>query len=190
MNTVAHIAWRTSMILLCMAFLLSQCAAEVSISIDTPTPTAGTSTRTDTTITPTHSTQEEKSPRPRATLIPSPTKIGSALIPLAPTKVRIDTGVVKPTETPKMLRFVRESLNEAATCVAIRIQGIDTSGWRVTIDGIKLAAEFDENSTARVCGLRAGAEFTFTIRDAKDAPVAGGAGIPARDTAIMLATWE
>jgi hypothetical protein len=120
----------------------------------------------------------------------TPTTRSGLTVPLATPKPRIDTSIVKASETPKMLRFVRESLNEAVTCVAIRIQGIDTSGWRVTIDGLKLTADFDDNGTARVCGLRAGSEFTFTVRDAKDAPVAGGAGIPARDTAIMLATWE
>lgn len=74
--------------------------------------------------------------------------------------------------------------------MAVRIQGIATSGWRVTIDGLKLAGTFAADGTARICGLRAGSEFTFTVRDATDTPVAGGAGIPARDTAVMAATWE
>lgn len=89
-----------------------------------------------------------------------------------------------------MLRFVRQSLDEASKCVAFRIQGIDTTGWRVTIDGLKLSSTFDASGVARICGLRAGAEFTFTVRDSADTPVPGGSGVPARDTAVMLATWE
>lgn len=184
--------WFTRLVLICMAVLLSQCTAEVSLQIDTPTPiieTTSTDTTSPTLLVTAHP-NHTRTPHATATAIPSPTKIGSMLATLAPTKVSIDSGVVKPTEKPKMLRFVRQSLDEAATCVLFRIQGIDTTGWRVTIDGLKLASPFAADGTARICGLRAGAEITFTIRDATDTAVAGGAGIPARDTAVMVATWE
>lgn len=172
-------------LLMVMAVMLSQCVSfEFSASVgETATPEAVVISDT---LTP----RATAVSRPSTTLTPSPTKLGSVLAPLATVKSGIDTGVVRPTEPAKMLRFVRESLNESPKCVAVRIQGIDTGGWSVTIDGLKLSGEFDENGVARVCGLRAGAEFTFTVRDAKNTPVAGGSGVPARDTAVMVAEWK
>ena len=160
-----HTTVLTCIIVLCMAVLLSQCTTdfEVSLIIDTPTPTRARDDAPDNGATATTRTTKQATPRPTITLTPSPTKLGDVLAPLAPTKARIDTSVVRPSETPKMLRFVRQSLAEAATCVAVRIQGIDTSGWRVTIDGLKLAGTFAADGTARICGLRAGSEFTFTV---------------------------
>ena len=170
--------------LVMMALLLSQCTvAPASDATDERNPPVPTTTPITTTVQTPPVSEDERIPA-------TPTTRTGIAEPLATPKPRIDTDIVKPSETPKMLRFVRQSLDEAATCVAFRIQGIDTTGWRVTIDGLKLAGPFAADSTTRICGLRAGAEFTFTVRDASDTPVAGGAGIPARDTAIMVATWE
>ena len=176
--------WVLRLVLCTTTLLLCQCTPARTTADDDISAVATATSTSEDLATITVTTDDTRMP------VATPTARNALAVPLATPKPRIDTDIVKPSETPKMLRFVRQSLDEVATCVAIRIQGIDTTGWRVTIDGLKLAGPFAADSTTRICGLRAGAEFTFTVRDASDTPVAGGAGIPARDTAVMVATWE
>ncbi|NTU82909.1 MAG: hypothetical protein HGA45_26680 [Chloroflexales bacterium] len=87
------------------------------------------------------------------------------------------------------LRFVKLDEGGDPTCVSVRVEGIDTAGWLLSIDGLRLRAEFDPAGNATACGLRARREVTFTVRDAEGQVVLGGGGVQARGSARMLATW-
>jgi hypothetical protein len=94
-----------------------------------------------------------------------------------------------PPEPPR-LRFRKLSETEDSRCVLIQIRGVDTSGWSVSVDGLRLGAVFDASGDARICGLRPRQEVTFTVRDEQGAPVRGGVGVPTRGNDVMFAEWR
>ncbi|MDW8403279.1 SH3 domain-containing protein [Chloroflexus sp.] len=108
----------------------------------------------------------------------------------------IDNTNMPPTPTPTVpaepprLRFVKLGESEDVRCVSIKISGINTTGWRVTIDGLRLSGAFTSNGDTRVCGLRPRQEVTFTVRDEQGAPVRGGVGVPTRGSDVMFAEWR
>ncbi len=108
----------------------------------------------------------------------------------------IDNTGVPPPPTPTVppepprLRFVKLNENEDQRCILIQIRGINTAGWIVSIDGLRLSGAFDSGGNARVCGLRPRQEVTFTVRDEQGAPVRGGVGVPTRGSDVMFAEWR
>jgi len=94
-----------------------------------------------------------------------------------------------PPEPPR-LRFVKLSETEDVRCVLIQITGTNTTGWIVSVDGLRLGAPFDASGNARICGLRPRQEVTFTVRDEQGAPVRGGVGVPTRGSDVMFAEWR
>ena len=90
---------------------------------------------------------------------------------------------------PARLRFQVLNYNDDQACISVRITGINTSGWSLSIDGLRLGASFG-GGDARVCGLGAGQQVTITVRDGGGNPVRGGAGIPSKGSAIMQADWR
>ncbi len=94
-----------------------------------------------------------------------------------------------PPEPPR-LRFVKLNENADQRCIVVEIRGIKTTGWRVTVDGLRLEAIFNANNVAQVCGLRARQEVTITVRDENSAPVRGGVGVPARGSDVLVADWR
>ncbi|OAN44635.1 serine/threonine protein phosphatase [Chloroflexus islandicus] len=108
----------------------------------------------------------------------------------------IDNTGVPPPPTPTVppepprLRFVKLNENEDTRCILIQIRGINTAGWIVSIDGLRLSGAFDSGGNARVCGLRPRQEVTFTVRDEQGAPVRGGVGVPTRGSDVMFAEWR
>ncbi|RMG49216.1 MAG: serine/threonine protein phosphatase [Chloroflexi bacterium] len=108
----------------------------------------------------------------------------------------IDNTDVPPPPTPTIppepprLRFVKLSEAEDAGCVLIQIRGVNTNGWVVSIDGLRLRSAFDAAGNARICGLRPRQEVTFTVRDEQGAPVRGGVGVPTRGSDVMFAEWR
>jgi hypothetical protein len=107
-------------------------------------------------------------------------------IALTPTPVPVSTN---PCDTKGCLRFRVLNYNDDSSCISVRITGVDTSGWTLTIDGLRLGASFG-GGDARVCGLGSGQQVTITVRDAGGGPVRGGAGIPSKGSAIMQAAWR
>jgi len=87
------------------------------------------------------------------------------------------------------LRMSVLNYNDTPTCVSVQITRIDTTGWRLTIDGLRLEASFG-GGDARVCGLGSGQQVTITVRNASGQPVRGGAGVPSKGSAIMLGEWR
>lgn len=108
----------------------------------------------------------------------------------------IDNTDVPPPPTPTIppepprLRFVKLSETEDTRCVLIQIRGINTNGWEVSIDGLRLRSTFDAAGNVRICGLRPRQEVTFTVRDEQGAPVRGGVGVPTRGSDVMFAEWR
>ncbi len=95
-----------------------------------------------------------------------------------------------PLSEPPRLRFIKLNESEDPRCVLIQIRGINTKGWIVSIDGLRLSNTFDASGDARICGLRPRQEVTFTVRDELGAPVRGGVGIPTRGNDVMFAEWR
>lgn len=109
----------------------------------------------------------------------------------------------KPTPTPRpaarpapppesaRLRFSVLNYNDNPACISINISGIGTNGWSFTVDGIRdVGGRFDGAGNARACGLGDGQEVTLTVRYPDGSPVPGGAGVPSRGGAIMVAPWR
>lgn len=157
----------------------------------TPTPT-----RTPTAIgTPTTDTV---TPQPTPTFFGAPSAYPA---PETPTGVLImssaaDTAVVPstpPTPIPSVralaLRVVLLSYNDASTCISMQIRGTSAIGWRLRVDGLNLVGTF-AGGNARVCGLGVGQEVTVTVLNQNGSSVAGGAGIPAKGSAILTGTWR
>jgi hypothetical protein len=98
-----------------------------------------------------------------------------------------------PTNTPaasRRLRFVKLNENDSPNCMSVGISGIQTAGWTFTVDGTNIVGRFDASGNARACGLANRQEVTFTVRDAANRTLPGGVGVPARGSAIMVATWQ
>jgi hypothetical protein len=70
------------------------------------------------------------------------------------------------------------------------ITGINAAGWRLSVDGLKLAATFDGGGNARVCGLGSGQEVTISILNGNGQVVRGGGGVPAKGGAIFVGVWR
>jgi hypothetical protein len=76
------------------------------------------------------------------------------------------------------------------TCISMAITGINAAGWRLSVDGLNLAANFDGGGNARVCGLGSGQEVTISILNKNGQVVRGGSGIPAKGSAILVGVWR
>ena len=141
-------------------------------SLQSPTPTSTTTptaTQTPTiTLTPTHTATLTASLTPLPTLTPIPT----------------------PTPKPKKLVFYQKNSDDKRGCISIQIRGIRVKNWSLGIAGQSLGATFDGGGNARVCGLKWGRKFTFTVYNTSGNAVVGGVGIPSRDKAIWIADWR
>lgn len=98
---------------------------------------------------------------------------------------------VPPTRVPQPSRLSVGLLNrnERPGCISMQIRNVSAAGWRLTIDGMNLAAWFDGGNNASLCGLPGNA-VTFTVRDGNGNPVRGGGGIPAAGGDIFIGTWK
>ena len=141
-------------------------------ALQSPTPTA-TMTSTPT-LTPT------------ITQTPTPTATFTATLTPLPTLTPIPTLTPK----PKKLVFYQKNSDDQRGCISLQIRGIRVKNWTLGIAGQKLGATFDGGGNARVCGLRPGREFTFTVYNTAGKAVVGGVGIPSRDKAIWIAEWR
>lgn len=92
-------------------------------------------------------------------------------------------------DSARGLRFRLDNSDANQRCVVVTVTGIDTGGWSVKGDGLKVSAEFDDDGVAELCGLNRRQEFTFSVYDAKEMTVAGGTGIPARGGDAFVAEW-
>lgn len=96
-----------------------------------------------------------------------------------------------PTPAPKRLRFSVANYNDDPGCISIRISGVGVGGWYFTVDGIGgVLGRFDTGGNARTCGLGYGQEVTITVHYPDGRGVAGGTGVPAKGSAIMVAAWR
>jgi hypothetical protein len=114
-------------------------------------------------------------------------------VPPAPTATRV------PTPRPPAARALRFRLlnnNDNPRCISIQITGASTAGWRFVVDGVavnnvQLTGRFDGAGNARVCNLpSAGQQVTITVFNQNGQVVPGGAGVPTKGGAVMLAPWS
>ncbi len=141
-------------------------------SLQSPTPTSTitpTATLTPTiTLTPTHTATLTASLTPLPTLTPIPTL----------------------TPKPKKLVFYQKNSDDQRGCISVQIRGIRVKNWSLAIANQSLGATFDGGGNARVCGLKWGRKFTFTVYNTSGNAVVGGVGIASRDKAIWIADWR
>ncbi len=103
------------------------------------------------------------------------------------------TATPKPTAVPQpaRLRFSVANYNDDPRCISIKITGIVPSGWYFSVDGLRgINGRFDGGGNARACGLGPGQEVTISVIDGNGSLVAGGAGVPSKGSAIMVASWK
>lgn len=111
--------------------------------------------------------------------------------PPRPTSAPAVTALPAPTRAPARLRFVLQNYNDSRECISIRITGIGTSGWYFQADGLNgIRGNFDNAGNARACGLRPEQEVTISVYNRNGIRMAGGAGVPTKGSAIMLAAWR
>jgi hypothetical protein len=96
---------------------------------------------------------------------------------------------VTATRAPSHLAMGRINQNERPGCISVQLRNVNAAGWRLTIDGMNLSAQFDGGNNSSLCGLP-GNSVTFTIRNASGSPVAGGRGVPASGGDIFVGTWK
>lgn len=178
-------------IVLCMAVFLSQCTTEfeVSLIIDTPTPTREPDEATDTVATATIRATSQATPRPTSTHMPSPTTLGDASHHLLPPTCASIRGLSNPAKRPRCCALCAR--------VSLRLPHAWPCASRASLPAGGGSPSTDSNwqahspPTAPHASADYGPDPSSPLRcDATDTPVAGGAGIPARDTAVMAATWE
>jgi len=87
------------------------------------------------------------------------------------------------------LRFVNDGPINNSACLGIRIEGVDATSWRASINGRGQSAPFTPAGEAIICNLPRGGTVIFSIQDGQGEPVPGGSGIPAVTGVQMLATW-
>lgn len=118
---------------------------------------------------------------------PTATTTPTALPIAAPTPTR-----PRPTATarsPRLAFVLIQEGNDLPECISARIIGIAATGWLFSVDGLALTGMFN-GGDARVCGLAAGQEITFTVFDGSGRVIPGGAGVPARGGDILAGTWR
>jgi hypothetical protein len=142
------------------------------------------------TSTPTSTPTKTPTATATATVTLTPSNTATATITLTPSATATMTPTPTITPVPKKLNFVLKSLEDSARCMSVQIRGIRVRGWTFIIDGTNLTAKFDGGGNARICSLARNQSFTFSVRTAKGEFVDGGISVPARDRAIMIATWR
>ena len=95
-----------------------------------------------------------------------------------------------PVPVTARLRFQVVNYNDDPACISVSITGVNTAGWRLSIDGLRLLATVDSGGNGRVCGLGNRQEVTLSILNSGGRVVSGGGGVPARGGAIMLGEWR
>jgi tetratricopeptide (TPR) repeat protein len=156
----------------------------------TPTGVAETAVA-QATSAPTAATQNAAT-RPavaQAAAAATPVDTQTATAQATPTLMPTPSPVPSPTPVP-LLRVARANQNERPTCISMQIQGVATTNWTLSANGINLrAARFDDAGKAQLCGLRSRQQFTFNIYNA-GRKVPGGEGIAARGGDAFVGEWR
>lgn len=150
----------------------------VSESLRSPTPSFSP------TMTPTHTATK--------TLSPSITNTPTITTTFTPSNTPLPTVTYTPSLTPKpkKLYFYKKNDDDRRGCISFQIRGINVRNWTVWIANQSKGGTFDGGGNARICGLKWGRKFTFTIANASGKQVAGGVAIESRDKAIWIANWK
>lgn len=116
----------------------------------------------------------------------------NAVITATAAAVRPTATRVRPTVTPIYGLTVSKKPPPSVDtpgCISMGISGINTSGWTLRPDGIRMSASFSSTGDVRLCGFAPGQQFTFTIFDRNGNSVRRGSGIPAREGEIFVGRW-
>lgn len=107
-----------------------------------------------------------------------------------PTTAPAPTATPVPPAEPPRLRVVRLNQNDDPHCITLQVLGRQTTGWRFSIDGLRLAPGLlDGSGNARICGLGSRQEVTFSVLNGAGHRVPGGS-VRARGGDIFRGDWQ
>jgi hypothetical protein len=147
-------------------------------SMRSPTPTM--------TATPSHTSTAIP------TLTPTITQTPTITLTYTPSLTLTPSSTLTPSHTPKpkKLYFYKKNDNDSRGCISFQIRGVNVRNWTVWIATQQKGGTFDGGGNARVCGLKWGRKFNFTIANASGKQVPGGVAIESKDRAIWIANWK